>query len=461
MILSETDSLENEEIRTGTGDLEAAEPGQDAPALNNTETESAEEEILAAPDTAETENTDVPVAELPAENTPEDGEQNTDAVPQDEELENSDAPQTDDVLEVEQYDMRTNVFFALEEADHSEQDVLSEQPQTASQQTAESSADENPGKDKKPEGKLFKRFEKRRDDVLLNEKTQEEAAPVPEMQPDGAETVTSPAEEESSNTGFSAEIKRTLPGEMAESVAEPSEMTEDSAASAAGDDGAPDSETEKTEEEPAAPQTMDERLALLGESVTDDEQLQGRTGVRKFAVLDTFNTLRDMFSDAESRKQTRFLGIPVNFLGIGIVVLFLLDMIALNMASYKIIYLMIERILKSNGVEALRLSGEAFSKMFVGISYVASFLIGGLVVLFMARIAERLIRELSFRESSALITGIVGVLSFVFLIGAIVAAAVSGNLLNIGVYRWAGPFLTYVGGLLFLMLSKISLRIDY
>lgn len=437
---AETENKQNPNLQEGAaGDADARAGAEkpetpDVPVQENAESpeEAGEPDAESGKDSEQKEEGKAAEAEEPAEDA-------------ETEKETEESPQADGTLDLEAYDMHRNVFFALEEEEPS--GVSEEETEGES---APPKADRE--KNRKNDGKLFRRTEKQKErEAREREKPQVKSETAFLASEAGEESgadfaAEEPALSEKKNPDkrqrFQAE--ETLRAEQAEKT-EPPEET-------AHGDG-PGQET--------PPHTMEERLALLGESVPDDGQNRSRTGVKNFAVLDTFNTLRDLFSDAESRKHLRVLGIPVNFLGIGIAGLFLLDMILLNFASYKIVYPLIERILKSNGVEALRLSGESFSKMFVGISYAASFLLGGLVVLLMARIAERLIRELSFPESSALISGIVGAMTFIFLIGAIVAVAITGNVLAVSVYRWAGPFFTYAGGLLFLMLSRISLRIDY
>lgn len=452
MVLSETDSFANEEIVPS----DIAEPGEtvqesaDGPTPENAG-ETAETTAVSAADDAdpsghaENETKEDEIAEKAAA-AEEPAALEDAAAPEESVPASAEDEQREETAAPEAYDLRDNVFFALEE---DVEEIVSEPEEIPAASPRKIFS-----------AKKFSLKEKKKN-AIAEEKDDTEAA---------AETATAPVPESPSVAGKElpdvpeSEQENTEPADDAfapvSSVEAELPVLEKSAEEGAAD-AEPETEPEaETETQEAVPQTMDERLALLGESVTDKHSKE-RSGVRKFTVPETIHTLKDLFANGEGRKQVKFLGVPVNFLGIGIVVLFLIDMIALNMASYKIIYWMIERILKSNGVEALRLSGDAFSRMFVGISYVASFLIGGLVVLFMARVAERLIRELSFSESASLIMGIVGVLAFVFLIGAIVSAAVSGNLLSVSVYRWGGPLLTYAGGLLFLMLSRISLRIDY
>ena len=201
---------------------------------------------------------------------------------------------------------------------------------------------------------------------------------------------------------------------------------------------------------------IDDRLARLERSIKDTQDRSERN--KRGAVM---SAIENMFSDSENQRKSRILGIPGNIFGVIIVVLFLADMLALNIASYKIIYVIVEKMLVSNGVEALRLSDKGFSEIFVGVSYVVSFFVGGLVVLLLSRFTERIIRELEFSGSAVLMNCIVGLFAFVFMIGTVVAAVVSQSFLSIAVYRWAGPLFSYAGGLLFLTISKISLSVDY
>ncbi len=143
------------------------------------------------------------------------------------------------------------------------------------------------------------------------------------------------------------------------------------------------------------------------------------------------------------------------------VALFALDMFFINIASYKTVYMLMAKLLRSNGVEALRLTEEAFSRIFVGVSYVASFLLGGIAVLITAKLVEYIIKGLEFSNSRVITWAIVSAFALIFIVGTVVTAIVSESILSIYVYRWAGPMLTYLGGMLFLGISKINLSIDY
>lgn len=144
---------------------------------------------------------------------------------------------------------------------------------------------------------------------------------------------------------------------------------------------------------------IDDRLARLERSIKDTQERDRSERNKRGAVM---SAIENMFSDSENQRKSRILGIPGNIFGVIIVVLFLADMLALNIASYKIIYVIVEKMLVSNGVEALRLSDKGFSEIFVGVSYVVSFFVGGLVVLLLSRFTERIIRELEFSGSACL-----------------------------------------------------------
>lgn len=202
---------------------------------------------------------------------------------------------------------------------------------------------------------------------------------------------------------------------------------------------------------------MDDRLAKLGESVEDHMQDSERAGKNN----DYKARFDSIFGSSAGNKNLKVFGIPKNVFGIIITVIFAVDMLLINSASYKIIYFLMEKLLVSNGVEALRLTESGFSNIFVGVSYVASFFIGGLVILVIAKLAEKIIQGVAFANGRAVTMAVVGVFTLIFLVGAAVVAVTNGNLLSIEVYRWVGPLLTYLGGLLFLAISKVSLSIDY
>ncbi len=202
---------------------------------------------------------------------------------------------------------------------------------------------------------------------------------------------------------------------------------------------------------------MDDRLAKLEASVEDNMQKAERPGTK-----DDYKARFDsIFGSSAGNKNLKVFGIPKNVFGIIITVIFAIDMLFINSASYKIIYFLMEKLLVSNGVEALRLTESGFSNIFVGVSYVASFFIGGLVILIVSKLAEKIIQGVAFANGRAVTMAVVGAFTLIFLVGAALVAMTNGNLLSLEVYRWVGPLLTYLGGLLFLAISKVSLSIDY
>jgi hypothetical protein len=78
-----------------------------------------------------------------------------------------------------------------------------------------------------------------------------------------------------------------------------------------------------------------------------------------------------------------------------------------------------------------------------------------------SKLAENIIRGIAFANGRAVTMSVVGILALFFLVGAAVMVLMSGNVLSLMVYRWAGPLLTYLGGLLFIAISKVNLSIDY
>ena len=200
---------------------------------------------------------------------------------------------------------------------------------------------------------------------------------------------------------------------------------------------------------------LDYKLARLEASIEDNIQKNSHDEKDQRIRNAFVNVLAD-----DEKKSVAVLGLPRKPLCLITVVIFAIDMLLMNSASYKVVYMLMEKLLRSNGVEALRLTDEAFSRIFVGVSYVASFLVGGLAVLITAKLAEYIIKGLEFKNGRTLTLGITAVFGIVFLIGAAVAALISGEVLSTEVYRWAGPLMTYVGGIMFMVISGLHVNID-
>ncbi len=203
--------------------------------------------------------------------------------------------------------------------------------------------------------------------------------------------------------------------------------------------------------------TLDDKLEKLKAAV-DDNFGTDTSKDKAFGIRKSFTRV---FAENDTRDSAALMGVPRKAFCLATIILFAVDMLLINSASYKIVYKLMEKLLLSNGVEALRLTDAAFSRIFVGVSYIASFLLGGFVVLMVAKLAEYIIRGLGFSKGRAVVLGIVGIFVIVFLIGTGVVALKYGNLLTVDVYRWAGPLLTYLGGMLLIAISKINLSIDY
>jgi len=200
---------------------------------------------------------------------------------------------------------------------------------------------------------------------------------------------------------------------------------------------------------------IDSKLASLEASIEDN--------IHRNSNDEKNQRIRNAFVNVwedDEKKSVAVLGLPRKPICLATVILFALDMLLINTASYKVVYMLMEKLLRSNGVEALRLSDAAFSRIFVGVSYVASFLLGGVAVLITAKLAEYIIKGLDFKNGRTLTLGITAVFGIIFLIGAAIAALVTGEVLSLEVYRWAGPLMTYVGGIMFLVISSLHVNID-
>jgi len=135
---------------------------------------------------------------------------------------------------------------------------------------------------------------------------------------------------------------------------------------------------------------------------------------------------------------------------------FVIDTVLLNFLAYKIVYPIVEIVMKNAGIQAL---GESLSKepLYTAISYAISFIFCGLIVLILCKLTEAIIGMLGSTKISSIITKTLLCLMAVFtVIGLIVMIVSKKGLLTLTAYRWFSPALSYAGGLVFFLVAGLG-----
>ena len=135
---------------------------------------------------------------------------------------------------------------------------------------------------------------------------------------------------------------------------------------------------------------------------------------------------------------------------------FVIDTVLLNFLAYKIVYPIVEIVMKNAGIQAL---GESLSKepLYTAISYAISFIFCGLIVLILCKLTEAINGMLGSTKISSIITKTLLCLMAVFtVIGLIVMIVSKKGLLTLTAYRWFSPALSYAGGLVFFLVAGLG-----
>ena len=148
-------------------------------------------------------------------------------------------------------------------------------------------------------------------------------------------------------------------------------------------------------------------------------------------------------------------GITHGMWAIIILLVFVVDVILLNFVISKLIYPAVSSVMKETGAASLKLA--TYETLYTGISYGVAFLIGGLVVFLIAKIAQILMEEVGAENPGTVIKATLLAAIAFFTIGGIIAMlATRKGLFTVTVYYWIAPMAAYAGGLIFFAVSGIG-----
>ncbi|MBP5664915.1 MAG: hypothetical protein J6X87_01425 [Clostridia bacterium] len=138
-----------------------------------------------------------------------------------------------------------------------------------------------------------------------------------------------------------------------------------------------------------------------------------------------------------------------------ILLVFVFDAVLMNFVLHKVIYPIVSNVMTASGAASLKL--DSYETLYTGISYGIAFLIGGLVLFLIAKIAQMLMEEVETSNPGNLIKIVLFGLMIIFGIGGLIAMLVTHKgLFSLAAYRWICPFMGYAGGLLFFLFSEIG-----
>ncbi|MCR5693845.1 MAG: hypothetical protein K6G89_02600 [Clostridia bacterium] len=162
-------------------------------------------------------------------------------------------------------------------------------------------------------------------------------------------------------------------------------------------------------------------------------------------------------SRSSNTSYDTIAGLKLSVWGIIVLAIFLVDTVLFNFVAYKLVYPLVDAVMKMVGVEGLRLDRTGTENLYTIISYAVAFIFCGLVVMVICKLAEILMNQLGMKNSSSLVTRTLLVLMIVFvIIGLIVMIVNHAGLLTLVAYRWICPFLGYAGGLVFFLFTLIG-----
>lgn len=138
-----------------------------------------------------------------------------------------------------------------------------------------------------------------------------------------------------------------------------------------------------------------------------------------------------------------------------ILLVFVFDAVLMNFVLHKVIYPIVSNVMTASGAASLKL--DSYETLYTGISYGIAFLVGGLVLFLISKIAQMLMEEVETANPGNLIKFVLFGLMIIFGIGGLIAMLVTHKgLFSLAAYRWLCPFMGYAGGLLFFLFSEIG-----
>ena len=138
-----------------------------------------------------------------------------------------------------------------------------------------------------------------------------------------------------------------------------------------------------------------------------------------------------------------------------ILLVFVFDAVLMNFVLHKVIYPIVSNVMTASGAASLQL--DSYETLYTGISYGIAFLVGGLVLFLISKIAQMLMEEVETSNPGNLIKFVLFGLMIIFGIGGLIAMLVTHKgLFSLAAYRWLCPFMGYAGGLLFFLFSEIG-----
>ncbi len=252
----------------------------------------------------------------------------------------------------------------------------------------------------------------------------------------------------------------------------PEEIAEDEPAA---DQELPAVEEEETpaDDEPEAYAEGDAReldtddKSNLGAVPHVDSNLENDDGLAKLgkSVKKLFSEEKWDFTNQNSqlvgKDGKKILGIDFKMLAVIIIGVFVADAIFMNYVIYATTYRIVEWVMNRSGAAALHKEVMEYANVYMKVSYVLAFFVGGLILFFLAKTAQRLMEEAEFPDGKNLISITFVALAVIFAIGLLVAWIVKNSFVDFAVFRWGAPLLMYLGGFIFYTLSRIQFKSDF
>ena len=198
-----------------------------------------------------------------------------------------------------------------------------------------------------------------------------------------------------------------------------------------------------------------------------DGNLENDDGLAKLgkSVKKLFSEEKWDFTNQNSqlvgKDGKKILGIDFKMLAVIIIGVFVADAIFMNYVIYATTYRIVEWVMNRSGAAALHKEVMEYANVYMKVSYVLAFFVGGLILLFLAKTAQRLMEEAEFPDGKNLISMTFVALAVIFAIGFFIAWIVKNSFVDFAVFRWGAPLLMYLGGFIFYTLSRIQFKSDF
>ncbi len=150
------------------------------------------------------------------------------------------------------------------------------------------------------------------------------------------------------------------------------------------------------------------------------------------------------------------LGLPLKAWLFITLSVFTVDALLLNFLAYKVVYPIVEIVMKNAGIQAL---GESLSKepLYTVLSYGVSFIFCGLLVFILSKLTEAIAGMVGSAKVVTIIRRTLIILAAVFAaIGIVVMIASKKGLFTLAAYRWFCPAFGYLGGFVFFAVSQLG-----